>query len=323
MKMPKIVLIALAISLFALSSGASWAADTWPARLVRIVVPYGPGGAADTLARIMANQLQTKYQQTFVVENRPGAGGMLGAQLAVHAAPDGYFLFVSSVGSLVGGPLLHPGMYDPIDNFTHIVFLGGEPTVVAVNPKRPIKDLESFLAYAKTQSGGLSWSSAGLGSNGSLTGQALQQITGLPLVEIGYKGGSEALLAVMANQVPGSFVALSTGAPSISAGKLRAIAMTSTKRVPGFSDVPTFAELGFPQVTGSAWYAISGPAHMPSALVQQINHDVRAAMFSPQAQAELQRHYMEGEDWDATTFSNFVKTEIAHWSAYVKPAQSK
>lgn len=323
MKLIMVVTTVLVLCWSAFPTGASRAAEKWPERVVRIIVPYPAGGTADTKARIAAHQLQQRFNQTFVVENRSGAGGTLGAQMALQASPDGYLLVVSSVGPLIGGPIARPGVYDPINDFTHIAMLGGEATVLVVNPKQPIQNFKEFAAHAKAVPGGLSWGNAGPGSNGSLIGQATQQATGLPMVEISFKGGSDSLVAVLGNQIPAAFPSIATAASAIRSGSLRPIAITSSKRISDFPDVPTFAELGLPQLTGTAWYAISGPAGMQPALVEQINRAVRQAVFSPEAQAKFRPHYTESDDWDSPAVTQFVKDEIAKWSGYMKGAQSK
>ncbi|GAA4336152.1 tripartite tricarboxylate transporter substrate binding protein [Pigmentiphaga soli] len=323
MRTLKIAIAGLLLGAVAVCAGSAWAGEKWPAKPVRVIVPYPPGGAADTLARLMARQLQEQYKQAFVIENRGGAGGMIGSQMALHAEPDGYLLIVSSVGSHVGGPALQPNVYDPMKDFTHIAMLGGPPTALVVNPAQPIKSLPDFMAYARKMPDGLSWGSSGQGTHGSLIGQALQKITGLPMVEIRYKGGAESLADVVGNQVPVAFLTLSTGASNIRAGKLRVLAVTSSKRIPDFPDVPTFTELGYPQLAGTAWYAISGPAGMPPALVEQINHDVRQAMSSPEGKAELLKQNMESQDWDAATFTKYVQSEIDHWSGYFNKPEGK
>ncbi|MDX3906250.1 MAG: tripartite tricarboxylate transporter substrate binding protein [Pigmentiphaga sp.] len=309
----------LALGAFAAPACAQ---DTWPNRLVRVVVPYAPGGSADTLGRLISRHLSETFKQSFVVENRGGAGGVIGSQMVARAEPDGYTLVVSGIGSHVVAPLTNASSFDPIKDFTHIALLGGPPTVLAVNVAQPIKDVPGFIKHVKSLPEGLSWASPGQGTHGALIGEAFRQVTHLNLVHISYKGAGPAVADVAANQVPAAFITLSTAAGNIKSGKLRPLAVTSAQRIVDFPDIPTFKELGYPQLTGTTWFSLSGPAGMPADLVQKLNVAVRKALQSPEGQAELRAQNMETFDWDAPTFNDFVKKEIAHWSPYIKQSQA-
>ena len=299
------------------------AQDPWPNRPVKIVVPYAPGGSADTLGRLIARHLAETFKQSFVVDNRGGAGGVIGSQMVARAEPDGYTLVVSGIGSHVVAPLTNATSFDPIKDFTHIALLGGPPTVLAVNVAQPIKDVPGFIKQVKAMPEGLSWASPGQGTHGALIGEAFRQITKLNLVHISYKGAGPAVADVAANQVPAAFITLSTAAGNIKAGKLRPLAVTSAQRVADFPDIPTFKELGYPQLTGTTWFSLSGPAGMSPELVTRLNLAVRKALQSPEGQTELRAQNMETFDWDAPTFNDFVKKEIAHWKQYIEPPPTR
>ena len=308
------------ITILAATTGLACAQSTWPTKTVRIVVPYAPGGSADTLGRVIAKHLSESFKQTFVVENRAGAGGIIGSQMVARAEPDGYTLVVSGIGSHVVAPVDNANAYDPIKDFTHIAILGGPPTVLAVNAAQPPKDLPGFISYVKSLPGGLSWASPGQGTHGSLIGEAFRQMTKLDLVQVSYKGANPAVSDVAANQVPAAFVTLTTAAGNIKAGRLRAIAVTSAERIAEFPDVPTFKELGYPKLVGTTWFSLSGPAGMSPALVTRLNQEVRNGLKTPEGKAELAKQNMETFDWDVPTFNNYVKSEIEHWTPFVKEA---
>jgi len=298
--------------LYAASFGlvpAAQAQNAWPAKPVRVIVPYAAGGSADTLGRVITRHLSDVFKQPFVIENRGGAGGLIGSQMVARADPDGYTLVVSGVGSHVVAPIQAPEKpFDPINDFTHIALLGGPPTVLVVNPSLPVKDEKGFVAYVKTQPKGVSWGSPG--QYASLIGEAYRKATALDLVQILYKGANPAVADVVGNQVPSAFVTLTTAAGNLRSGRLRPLAVSSTQRIADFPDVPTFKELGYPQLTGITWFSLSGPAHMPPALVARLNAEVRQALQSPEGKAELVKQNMETFDWDSATFTKYVKYEI-------------
>ncbi len=301
--------------------GASASEASWPQRQVRIVVPFPPGGSADTLGRALAHYLSGSLKQTFVVENRAGAAGFIGSQTVARAEPDGYTLVVSGVGSHVIAPLQNPNAFDPMKDFTHIAFLGGPPNALVVNTSIPAKDLPSFINYAKSLPEGISWGSPGQGTHSSLIGEAFREASKLKMVHIAYKGANAAVTDLIANQLQAAFVTLSSATASLQAGKLRLLALTSSERLPDFKDTPTFKELGYPELTGTTWFSLSGPAGMNPAVVSKLNAEVRNGLRSPAVQRELRQYNMETADWDAATFTKFVQREIAHWSPYLRTSK--
>jgi tripartite-type tricarboxylate transporter receptor subunit TctC len=287
-----------------------------------VIVPYAAGGSSDTLGRIVSQGLTESFKQSFVIENRGGAGGIIGSQAVAKSPPDGYTLVVSGIGSHVIAPVETPDAFDALKDFSHIAILGGPPLVMVVNAALPITDLKSFMAYAKTQPGGLSWGSPGKGTHGFLIGENFSSVTKTPMVHISYKGAAPAVADVLAGHIPASFNTLSTASPHIKSGKLRALAVTSSKRMAEFPNVPTFAELGYPKLTSLTWFSLSGPAGMSPSLVNRINQEVRKVMHSPQAQEQLAKASMETFDWDAPKFEKFVGDEIKRWTPMIKGIQS-
>ncbi len=300
----------------------AWSQDAWPQKPVRVIVPYAPGGGSDTLGRIVARHLSTSLKQTFVVENRPGVAGVIGSQMVAKAEPDGYTLVVSGIGSHVVAPLMDKRAFDPIKDFSHIAFLGGPPTVLVVGPNQPYQDLKSFIAYAKSNPGSISWGSPGQGTHGYMIGAAFADTAGVQMVPINYKGGNPAMSDLLAGHIPAAFMSFGTTTPSIHSGKLRALAVTSSRRVADFPTLPTFTEMGYPHLTGTTWFALSGPAHMPSAIIERLNTEVRRALHAPDVVAEMQRQNMETVDMDVAAVNAYFKSQIAHWKPYVTAVES-
>ncbi|MDB5940447.1 MAG: tripartite tricarboxylate transporter substrate binding protein [Ramlibacter sp.] len=308
---------ALAAALVGLASSAvqaqAQAAGDWPQKQIRLVVPYAPGGSADTLGRLIAKHLGEAFKQPVVVENKGGAGGMIGSHLVAKAPPDGYTLVVSGIGSHVIAPVESPGTFDPMKDFTHIALLGGPPIAMVVNAEQPIADFKGFISYVSQQPKGLSWASPGQGTHGYLTGETFRNTMKLNMVHIAYKGAGPAVADLIANQVPAAFMTLSSANAHVNSGKLRLLAVTSPQRLPEFPNVPTFAELGYPNLTGTTWFAVSGPAGMPQAIVDKINAEVRRGLQTPAARKQMALESMVAGDYDAAGFTRFVASEIERW----------
>ncbi len=298
-------------------------AQAWPTKPVRLIVPFPPGGGADELARILGRQLTDRFNQTFVVENRTGAGGIIGWHSVLRAEPDGYTFLVAGISLAVTGPINQGREYEPSQDLTHVALLGGPPTVLIVHPSHPAKNLKEFVDMAKKSPEGISWGSPGLGTHGSLIGDALRRATGTDMVHVPYRGGAPAFADVAANHIPAAFVALSGLTEQIHAGRVRALAVTSGQRVTEFPDVPTFKELGYPKLTGAAWFSLSAPPALPASIANQLNKEVRDILKTPEAKAALQRQSMEVFDWDVPTFNKFVQEEAAYWSPYTKEMLEK
>jgi tripartite-type tricarboxylate transporter receptor subunit TctC len=293
----------------------------WPTKPVKVIVPYSPGGSSDALGRLVTVGLTEAFKQNFVVENKGGVGGMLGSQQVAKLAPDGYNLLVSGVASHVIAPAENPKMYDPIKDFTHIAILGGPPIVLAVNADLPVTDLANFIAFAKKTSKGVSWGSPGKGTHGYLIGESFELLSKTPMEHVAYKGAAPAVVDLLAGHISASFTTLSTAAPHIQSGKLKALAVTSSKRLTEFPNVPTFAELGYPKLIALTWFSLSGPPGMSPALVARINHEVRKVMQSPHAKEVLNKAAMETFDWDSTRFNQFIADEIKQWAPLIRAVQ--
>lgn len=309
-------------ALCALLVSVSLHAQPWPARPVKIVAPFAPGGSADTLGRIVAKKLAEQLKENFVVENKPGAGGALGSEQVSKAAPDGYTLVVSGIASHVIAPQLPQGTpYDPLKDFTHIALLGGPPAVLAVNPKVPANNLKEFVALAKSKP--MSYGSPGNGTQGQLVAELFKQKAGIDLQHVPYKGASAAVADLMGGQIESVSTTLSTAATQIKAGKARALALSSAARLPDYPDVPTFAESGYPDIIGTVWFSISGPANMPADIVQKLNAEIRRAMETTDVRERLRQDGITPNRLDAKEFNAFVADELRRWGPIVRASGAK
>ena len=302
----------------ALLPGGAQAQADWPSKPIRIVVPYAPGGSADTLGRAIGRHLSEAFKQTVVIENRAGAGGTIGSQQVAKAAPDGYMLVISGIGSHVIAPVDAPNVFDPLKDFSHIALLGGPPLAMVVNAEQPIKDVKGFIAHVAANPQGLSWGSPGQGTHGHLTGELFRSATKLNMVHISYKGAGPAVSDLVANQIPAAFMTLSSANAHVASGKLRLLALSSSRRLPEYPEVPTLAELGYPGLTGTTWFSLSGPPGLPAALVDRINAEVRRGLQTPAIRSQLAAESMETIDLDAPAFTRFVAAEITRWTPAVR-----
>ncbi len=308
---------ALLIAL-SLSCGTA-SAQAWPAKPVRIIVPYTPGGTGDMLGRLVAQKLTESMKQAFVVENIVGASGLIGSDRVAKAPPDGYMLLVSSAASHAILPTLSKKVpYDPVRDFTHIALFGGPPSVLAVNPSVPSRDLKEFIAYAKSQPGKLSYGSPGNGTIGHLFGENFKQLLGIDMLHVPYKGAPLAVNDLIAGHIPVISTTLTTAAEQIKGGKARALAVSSASRVPDFPDVPTFAELGHPELTATIWFSLSGPAGMPQDIVQRLNIEVRRILQLPEVLQRLRPEGIEPGNLDPKAFTAFVAAELKRWTPIIR-----
>jgi tripartite-type tricarboxylate transporter receptor subunit TctC len=286
----------------------------WPQKAIRLVVPFAPGGTSDTLGRAIGKHLADAFRQAVIVENRPGAGGLLGSQFVAKAPPDGYTLVISGIASHVIAPFSAPQHFDPLKDFTHIAMLAGPPLALVVNAVVPVSHLKGLVDYVAYKPNGLSWGSPGQGTHGHLVGELFRAATGLHMVHIAYKGAGPALSDLVANQISAGVMTLSSANAHVTSGKLRLLAVTSPRRLPEFPDAPTMAELGYPELTSITWFGLAGPAGLPPALTDRVNIEVRRGLQTPTLRALLAAESMETADYDPAAFTRFVASEIARWT---------
>ena len=309
-------------ALAALALGFAASAEQYPSKPVKIIAPFAPGGSADTLGRLMAQKLTEQLKETFVVENKPGAGGVLGSEQVAKSPPDGYTLVVSGIASHVIAPQLPRGTpYDPLKDFTHIALFGGPPAVLAVTPSLPAKNLKEFIELAKEKP--LSYGSPGNGTQGQLVAELFKREAGIDLQHVPYKGASNAVSDLMGGHIPAVSTTLSTAASQIKAGKARALALSSSARLPDYPDVPTFAESGFPNIVGTVWFSLSGPAGMPQEIVDRLNAEVRRALELSDVRMKLRHDGIVPNRLDAKEFTAFVADELRRWGPVVRASGAK
>ena len=314
----------IAILLCCAAWASAAAAQVWPSKPVRLIVPFAPGGSADTLGRLVAQKLSESFKQTFVVENRGGAGGVIGSELVAKAPADAYTLLVSGVASHCIAPALSKEFpFDPLRDFTHIALFGGPPGVLVVHPGVAAKDLREFVALLKAQPGRISYGSPGNGTQGHLLAEQLKQVAGIEMTHVPYKGAGPAVADMIAGHVSAGSTTLSTAATQIRAGKLRALAVSSSRRLADFPDVPTYAELGYPELTATIWFSLSGPAGVPRDIVNRLNSEVRRILQQPDVRERLRPEGVEIGDLDPQAFSAYVAAELKRWAPVVRAAGAR
>lgn len=253
-------------------SSAAVAADAYPSKPIRLIVPFAAGGTTDIVARIVSEGLTRELGQAVVVENRGGGGGSIGADALVRSTPDGYTLGVATVSTMATNPATNPqNPYNPIKDFTPITNLVNVPNVLTVNPSVPAKTLAEFITLLKNNPGKYSYASSGTGGISHLDGELFKSLTNTDMVHVPYRGSGPALNDVIAGQVNAQFDNLPSSMPHIQAGKLRALAIEAPKRLPSLPDVPNFGEAGLPQMDNMAWYGLVAPAGTPQAVVNRIH----------------------------------------------------
>jgi tripartite-type tricarboxylate transporter receptor subunit TctC len=306
-----------AVALTLAATAAS--AQAWPAKPVTLLVPFPPGGSTDMIARTIQPKLQEKFGGTFIVENKGGAGGTIGAAQVKRAAPDGYTILVSSLGPFVIGPHLIKGAgYDPTKDFDYITVAVQAPNVLAVPANSPHKSLADVMKFLKANPDKMTFASAGNGTSDHLTAELFWQETNTKGVHVPYKGGAPAMSDLLGGQVDATFMNINTGLPNIKAGKLRALAITSTKRSPLLPDVPTMDELGFKGVTVYSWQAVAAPKGLPADIRARLHETIVAALNDPANKPKLLDLGFEIVGNTPEQFTAFQAAEFARWKKVIE-----
>ena len=294
-------------------------AQNWPTQAVKLVVPFAPGGSTDALARLLARKLQDTYGQPFVVENRAGANGNLGAATVAAAAPDGYTLMLSTTGPLSINKLLYRNTpFNPLTDFTPISLLADVPLLIAANPAFPAKDFKQLLANVKANPDKVAYSTGGNGSMGHLSAMLMQRATGTTLVHVPYKGSSGALNDLLGGVVSLSFDLVPTYLQQITAGKVRPIAVLGPQRTASLPDVPTLRELGI-NVNATGWYGLAGPKGLPADVVMKVNKVANDFLASTEGRAQLQTFSMRGIGGKPEALMKIMQSDTDMWRPIVEP----
>jgi tripartite-type tricarboxylate transporter receptor subunit TctC len=300
---------------------AATSAQDWPTRPVRIVSPFAAGGTADILARMVADHFSSVFKQQFFVENRTGAGGAIGVQGVATSPPDGYSLVVTNISMLVTIPVMNPKLpYHPTRDLTNIAYVAGAPVVIAVNGPSGIKSLDQLVAFAKKQGKPLSYSSSGIGTNGHLLGESFGKLAKINVVHIPYKGAALGITDLIAGHINFGLPVLGSIASHLRGGALVPLAHSAGARVPDYPNIPTLKELGYPDLTTTTWFSLSGPANMPRPLAERLNREVVAMLKKPEIQARIQRDGMITETMSIEEFNKFIATETARWKPVIEAA---
>jgi tripartite-type tricarboxylate transporter receptor subunit TctC len=314
------ILCLFLISFFCTSSFS----QAWPDKPIKLVVPFGPGGTNDLLARIVSQSLGDKLGQTVVVDNRPGAGGAIGTDYVIRSAPDGYTLMIGATSTIAVNVTAYPNRnFDPTKNLTPIVELASGPFVVFVNPSVNATNIKELIELAKAKPGALNFSSSGKGSSLHLSAELLKLMTKVDMVHVPYKGVGPLMADLMGNRIQMFFSSASAAVPQIKGGKLKALAVTTPQRMTSLPQVPTVAEVAIPGFSYSLWGGLFAPADTPAAVVQSLNKEVNAFLASPDIRARFEADNLSVPRNTPAEFADYVRNEAVKFEKLVKDANLK
>jgi tripartite-type tricarboxylate transporter receptor subunit TctC len=313
-----------AVAVAALVAAAHAAAQAWPTKPIRLVVPFPPGGAVDFYARVVQQPLSEVLGQTVVIDNKAGASGMVGAEAVAKSPPDGYTLLLGNIASLAINVGIYPKMpYDPLKDFTPIIRTVDVNYVLVVHPSVPVKSVPELIAYAKANPGKLSYGSAGSGSLPHLGTELFKAQTGTDMVHVPYKGGGPMVTDLLGGSVQVVIGDQANLMPHVQSGKLRALAVATSKRSPNAPDIPTIAETGLAGFDATAWQGLVGPAGMPPDVVRRLNEAFNKVMAMPAVRERLVGGGLEPVGGTPEQFGRFIGSEIAKWTKIAKDVGAK
>jgi len=296
------------------------AQPAFPSKPLRIISPFPPGGGNDALCRIIAHRLNESLRQQVIVENRAGANGIVGTEVAARSAPDGYTIVLIPSGHAVNATLYRKLPYDSIRDFSPITLAGSSPLVLAVHPSLPVKNIKELIALARSRPGQLTYGSAGIGSSGHLGGALFEALTGTRMLHIPYKGMSVAITDLVSGQISLTFGTSLSVVPQVRAGRLRALATTGAKRSPALPDLPTVAEAGVPGYEASLWYGFVGPARMPAEIVQRLNSAIVAVLQLPDVRERLASQGVDPQYNTPEEFAKLLAADLERWAKVLQRA---
>lgn len=294
-------------------------ASRFPTKPIRLIVPFPPGGSNDILARVLAQKMTERLGQQTVVDNRPGADGIIGTELASRALPDGHTILIVST-SYTMNPAVHKLPYDPIKSLVPIAQLASGPNVITTNPSLPVNSVKELIALAKAKPGQIRYASSGIGGFNHFGGELFNTLAGVKMVHIPYKGGGPAMLDVMTGQVEVNFGTLIQALPQIRSGKLKPLGVGSAKRSPLLPQIPTIAESGVPGYDGTIWWGVLGPAGIPAAIVTRLNNEIGAIVRDPDMTKRLVAEAAEPAADTPEAFGKLIVNDIGKWSRIAKQA---
>jgi len=305
--------VRILVFLLILVSGFA-AAQTYPTKAVRILVPAQPGGGLDLVGRTMGDQLGRALGQSFIIENSGGGGGSIAAMTVARAAPDGYTLMVGYVGTHATNPATRKVNYDAVRDFTPIGMVGGTPNLIVVQPAVPVQDLKGLVERARANPGKLTYGSGGIGTLNHLIWEQFRAAAGIEAVTVHYRGIGPAFTDLLGGQVEVMTPGLAAALPHLRTKKVKALAITGAKRHPLVPDVPTFEESGYKGFDGIQWYGIVGPAKMPEPVVRRLNEEINKALASPALRERLSGEAIDPMPMSSAEFGLFIQSEITRWT---------
>ena len=314
------------VLLFVVAPSAAQAqagASDYPNKFVRFIVPYAPGGSSDVLARTLGQKLSDALGQTFVVDNRPGAGSMIGTDVAAKATPDGYTIILSDMPHTIN-PSIHAKVpYDPVKDFSPITVIGVSPMFLFANPSLQAQNVKDLIALAKSQPGKIAIASGGTGATTHLAAELFQSHAGIRLTHVPYKGAGPAITDVVGGQIPVTFTSMATAAPFAKAGRLRILGVTSGKRLTAFPDVPTFQESGVPGLVFEHWWGVMAPAGTPRPIVDKLHSQIQKALSASDVRERFSALAVEPRTNTPEQFRALLESDLKRWAKVVKDAGIK
>jgi tripartite-type tricarboxylate transporter receptor subunit TctC len=299
-------------------------AQDYPTKPVRMLVTLPPGSSSDIVARVLGENLTKSLGQQFLVENRPGAAGNVAAAVAAKAPPDGYTLFVSTFSTHGTNPSLYSQLgFDPVRDFAPIVLLSSNPNVLVVLPSTPVKSVKELIALARSRPGDVTYSSGGAGTSQHMAGEFFQQLAGVKLTHVPYKGTPQGMIGVLSGEVAMMFPSVPVAIGHVKAGKLRGLGVTSAKRVAWWPEMPSIVEAGLPGFDVSAWFGLSAPARSPEAVVKKLNGEANKVLSTPAVRSNLNSQGMEVHGGTPQDYASFINAELARWAKVVKTSGIK
>jgi len=308
----------LALAALAVMAAPAWGQTSYPNRAIRMVAPFAPGGASDFIARLLAPKLSERLGQTVVVDNRSGAGGTIGFEIVVRAAPDGYTLMIAS-SSYATNAAVTKLAFDPIKDVTPISLVGVAPLVLVVHPSVAARSIGELVALAKAQPGRLKFGSSGTGGSPHLAGELLKAAAGINLLHVPYKGSGPALIDTLSGQIDMTFISMLVVRAHINSGRLRLLGVGTPQRARALPDVPAIAET-LPGFESTSWYTVMGPARLPATLVARLNREVNALVKTPEVADRLANDTVEPKDFSPEATARHVADEITRWKTVAQRA---
>ncbi len=299
-------------------------AQSFPVKPLRLIVPFPAGGSTDVLARLVAEKLGEALGQQVIVDNRPGANGTIGTEMVAKAPADGYTLLMAGIGTLAINAALYSRInYDPVRDFAPVTQVAAVPNILVVHPSLPVKTVKDLIALAQANPGKLTFSSSGSGSSDHMSGELFKTMGRVDLVHVPYKGGAPAIVDVIGGQVSLTFSNQPTALPHVKTGKLRGVAVTSSKRSAAAPELPTISESGLPGYDVSSWHGVAAPANTPREIVLRLSHEIVKGMNQPAARERLNALAFDPVGSTPDQFAAHVKSEVAKWAQVAKAAGAK